>query len=75
MPSLISHRSTAYLDNEELERAAGLMEIEAKSEDVPQFWRDLCAGAACALRILHDHDLRTAEDFKRVFDGATYIPD
>lgn len=72
---LISHRSTAYLDNEELERAAGLMAIEAKKKGESEYWKAVCDGACNALRTLQLHDIKTAEDFMTVFDTAMYIPE
>lgn len=62
---LISHRQSAYVDNGELERAAGMLEIRAKTLDHDQ---DLYAAAAFALRILQTSDLTKAEDFLRVFE-------
>lgn len=75
MPMLISHRSTAYLDNEELERAAGLMAIEAKKDGSSEYWKAVCDGACNALRTLQLHDIKTAEDFAKVFGTAMYIPE
>ena len=75
MPMLISHRSTAYMDNEELERAAGLMAIEAKKDGGSEYWKAVCDGACNALRVLQLHDIKTAEDFMTVFDTAMYIPE
>lgn len=70
---LISHRSTAYIDTEELERAAGLLEIDSKNEKFPEYWRDALQGGAAALRILQLNDIKSAYDFKRAFDGAVHI--
>lgn len=72
---LISHRSTAYLDNGELERAAGLMAIESKKDGNSKYWSAVCDGACAALRTLQLHDIKTAEDFAKVFGTAMYIPD
>ncbi len=72
---LINHRKSAYIDNEELERAAGLMAIEAKKEDESEYWKAVCDGACNALRTLQLHDIKTAEDFAKVFGLAMYIPE
>lgn len=72
---LINHRKSAYIDNEELERAAGLMAIEAKKEGESEYWKAVCEGACNALRTLQLHDIKTAEDFAKVFGTAMYIPE
>lgn len=56
---LISHRHTAYMDNEEMERAAGLCEISAKTTTDSQT-RDYYYGAARALRYITQRDLSDA---------------
>lgn len=68
---LISHRQSAYVDNEELERAAGSLEIRGRTcEDADEaaLW---LAGAA-ALRVLQAYDLRDARDFERAFDAKVF---
>lgn len=72
---LISHRQSAYIDVGELERAAGLMSIEAKKDGSSDYWKAVCDGACNALRTLQLHDIKTAEDFMTVFDTAMYIPE
>ena len=72
---LISHRQSAYIDVGELERAAGLMAIEAKKDGNGEYWKAVCDGACNALRTLQIHDIKTAEDFMTVFDTAMYIPE
>ena len=64
-PVLISHRQSAYLDNEELERTAGLLEIKAQTAERG---RDAYGVAALALRILQRQDLREASDFLVTFE-------
>ena len=70
---LISHRRSAYIDNEELERAAGAFEIEAKQAN-PEHIYYFFLGAACVLRLLQDGDYRDYNDllksFKTVSDGV-----
>lgn len=61
---LISHRQSAYVDNDELERAAGMLEIEAQSRGGAG--AALAKGAALALRVLQGYDLKTAEDLRTV---------
>ena len=66
---LISHRRNAYLDEDELERAAGMMRI--RCGDMGTFTpdeRSVCFGAACALKVLGSCDLKTMSDFAVVFD-------
>lgn len=62
---LISHRQSAYVDNEELERAAGMMEIKAQTAGVDA---ELYAAGAAVLRILQRQDLREAKDLVLVFE-------
>lgn len=62
---LISHRQSAYVDNEELERAAGMMEIKAQSAKADG---ELYAAGAAVLRILQRQDLREAKDLVLVFE-------
>lgn len=62
---LISHRSSAYLDNEELERAAGLMEIRSQGETEIG---ELYAAGAVVLRILQNNNLREAKDLVLLFE-------
>lgn len=61
---LISHRQSAYVDNDELERAAGMLEIEARLRGGTG--AVLARGAALALRVLQGYDLKTAEDLRTV---------
>ena len=73
---LISHRTSAYVDNGELERAAGMLAIGAKeNRNENPYWSAVCEGACNALRALQLHDIKTAEDFMTVFDTAMYIPE
>ena len=75
MPMLMSHRPPPYLDNEELERAAGPLPIEAKKDGNSEYWKAVCDGACNALRTLQLHDIKKAEDFMTVFGTAMYIPE
>lgn len=68
--SLISHRRSAYIDDDELERAAGMFEIEAEQADEPQ--RGYYAGAACALRLLNAHDFKTCADLMVAFRRSAF---
>lgn len=63
---LISHRRSAYIDNEELERAAGAFEIEAKQTD-PEHVYQFFLGASCVLRLLQSEDYRDHKDLLRAF--------
>ena len=76
MTMLISHRTSAYVDNGGLERAAGMLAICAKeSAGENPYWAAVCDGACNAMRVLQLHDIKTAEDFMTVFDTAMYIPE
>lgn len=68
---LINHRQSAYVDNEELERAAGMLEIRAKTAEhnVESY-----AAAAMALRILQTQDLKEAKDFVLLFECSALGP-
>lgn len=68
--SLISHRRSAYIDDDELERAAGMFEIEAESAEEPQ--SSYYAGAACALRLLNAYDFRTCADLMVAFRRSAF---
>lgn len=72
---LVSHRRSAYVDDDELERAAGMFEIAAENEE-NTIDRSYYAGAAVVLRALNGHDIKTCDDlmivFRRVaFDQST----
>lgn len=69
--SLISHRRSAYIDDDELERAAGMFEIaaeEAGGDSTAPYY----AGAACALRLLNAHDFRTCADLMVAFRRSAF---
>ena len=68
---LINHRQSAYVDNEELERAAGTLEIRAHGCDDPAA-AAVYGAAACALRVLQMHDVRDAKEFATVFDALVF---
>lgn len=69
--SLINHRRSAYVDDDEMERAAGLFEITAEDErDATR--RCYYAGAACALRLLNGHDFKTCNDLLVAFNRAAF---
>lgn len=74
MARLISHRRSAYVDDDELERAAGMLEIREFEED--EAGRPLRSfaygGAACALRALNGHEIGSAEDFMTVFERSMF---
>lgn len=63
---LISHRRSAYIDDDELERAAGMFEIAAESEQ-NTVDRSYYAGAACTLRAMNAHDVKTCDDLMVIF--------
>ena len=63
---LISHRRNAYIDDDELERAAGLFEIAAESEQ-NTIDRSYYAGAASVLRAMNVHDVKTCGDLMTIF--------
>lgn len=67
---LISHRRSAYVDDDELERAAGMFEIAAEGaagEEAAAY-----RGAACALRVLNGYDVKTCGDLMTVFRRAAF---
>lgn len=69
--SLINHRRSAYIDDDELERAAGMFEIaaeEAGGEASAPYY----AGAACALRLLNGHDFKTCADLMVAFRRSAF---
>lgn len=69
--SLINHRRSAYIDDDELERAAGMFEIAAEeSSDDPS--APYYAGAACVLRLLNAHDFRTCADLMVAFRRSAF---
>lgn len=74
MARLVSHRRSAYVDDDELERTAGMLEIREFEED--EAGRSLRSfaygGAACALRVLNDHEIGSAEDFITVFETLMF---
>lgn len=62
---MISHRNSAYMDCAEVERAAGMLEQKARSR--PCDGRAaMYMGAAFALRVLQDYDVKAAEDFMTI---------
>ena len=68
--TLISHRHSAYVDTDDLERAAGLIEqqINAETDIISNdetYFR--YQGAAITLRLLCDYDFREPKDFMVVF--------
>lgn len=68
---LISHRRSAYMDDDELERAAGMFEIAAESED-NTIDRSYYAGAACVLRAMNAHDVKTCSDLMTIFERSAF---
>lgn len=69
--SLINHRRSAYIDDDELERAAGMFEIaaeEAGDDSTAPYY----AGAACVLRLLNAHDFRTCADLMVAFRRSAF---
>lgn len=68
---LISHRRSAYVDDDELERAAGMFEIAAEGEG-NRIDKSYYEGAACALRILNAHDVKTCDDLMVVFRRVAF---
>lgn len=68
---LISHRRSAYMDDDELERAAGMFEIAAEEEG-DAVARSYYEGAACALRALNGHDVRACGDLMVIFRRAAF---
>lgn len=68
--SLINHRRSAYVDDDELERAAGAFEIEAESAGDPAC--HYYAGAAVALRLISENDFKTHADLMRVFKRVAF---
>lgn len=67
---LISHRQSAYLDNEELERAAGLMEIQAQADTEHG---ELYAAGAAVLRILQNNNLKEGRDLVLIFERIVAV--
>lgn len=64
---LISHKDSAYVDNDELERAAGMLEQHVNSMKLGSHETLMCRGAAIALRLMHRNSFRHAEDLLVVF--------
>lgn len=65
---LISHRKSAYVDDEELERARGLLQQRVGSETCSVIEQAQYEGAALALFILlREPGIKTAQDFELVF--------
>lgn len=69
--SLINHRRSAYIDDDELERAAGMFEIAAE-ESADDSTAPYYAGAACALRLLNAHDFKTCADLMVAFRRSAF---
>lgn len=69
---LINHRHSAYVDAEELERAAGLLSIEAEKYGYDEPHYHQLQGASAAIRALCEQKTITAaEDFMVVFELKT----
>lgn len=66
---LISHRQSAYVDNDGMELAAGMAEIRAK-EAVTGAEHFAWAGVACALRAIQRNDVKDAEDLLTIVGAA-----
>jgi hypothetical protein len=67
---LITHRNSAYVDNDELERAAGALEIHAADSTTPLTMAVACCAGACALRVLQTNDVKDFQEFLRVFSAV-----
>lgn len=68
---LVKHRLSAYMDAGEMERAAGLFEINAKKSEEPvnrSVWR----GAAMVLRLMQVYDIEDAEALEKRFCAAVF---
>lgn len=70
---LINHRQSAYLDNDELELAAGCFEVRAKCARPED--EELFQGAAVVLRILQKRDIKTADELICVFLSVVGLSD
>lgn len=71
---LINHRQSAYVDNDELERAAGMMEIRAHElENEEPHEAGLWMAGAAALRLMQRHDLREARDLVVLFEAKVRL--
>lgn len=70
-PMLVSHRRSAYVDDDELERAAGMFEIAAENE-ANAIDRSCYGGAAAVLRALNGHDIKTCDDLMTVFKRIAF---
>lgn len=68
---LVSHRRSAYVDDDELERAAGMFEIAAENE-ANAIDRSYYEGAAVVLRALNGRDIKTCGDLMTVFRRAAF---
>lgn len=71
---LISHRLSAYVDDEELERTAGMLEIESKKcdERSEHYLSAVFHGAASALKTLGSRNLKEPKDFLAVFEHVAF---
>lgn len=70
--SVASHRHYISTTADDLERAAGTLEIKAKSEP-DALTRSRLMGGAAALRCLAKYELNTAKDFWAVFQAEAFI--
>lgn len=66
MQMLISHRRSAYIDDGDLEYAAGLFEIQRdKTENVID--RTAWDAASKLLRIMNEYDIKSVDDLMVLF--------
>ena len=74
MPMLISHRTSAYVDVAEMERAAGALEIASKrhAENRENYQSAVLHGASAALYALCSTDIRTKDDFLAVIEPFAF---
>lgn len=70
--SVSSHRHYISTTADDLERAAGTLEIKAKAEP-DALTRSRLIGGAAALRCLAKYELNTAKDFWAVFQAEAFI--
>lgn len=68
---LISHRRSAYVDDDELERAAGMMKIRAETCGDPTDALLWCT-ASSVLRILCCTDLRSCDELVGLFESVAF---
>ena len=66
---LISHRNSAYMDMDEEERAAGIIEQHLNSGTLEDHIEEF-NGASLILRLLLMYDFKTAEDLILVFQKS-----